>query len=55
MFIKKLIPHVFMSKDEFPASITPEMILKNTFDFIEDWKSKLYDMMSFNTSSLKRV
>ena len=49
MFIKKLIPHVFMSKDEFPVSLTSEMVLHQTFEFMEEWKSRLYDMLSFNT------
>ena len=49
MFKKKLIPHVFMSKDDFPPIITPNIVLDKTYDFIEDWKNKLYDMISFNT------
>ena len=50
MFIKKLIPHVFMSKDEFPPTLTSEMVLHQTFEFMEEWKSRLYDMLSFNTA-----
>ena len=41
-----------MSKDDFPPSITAETLLHKTFEFIEDWKTKLYDMLSFNTSSV---
>ena len=41
-----------MSKDDFPPSITAETLLNATFEFIEDWKTKLYDMLSFNTSSV---
>ena len=41
-----------MSKDDFPPSITSETLLNQTFEFIEDWKTKLYDMLSFNTSSV---
>ena len=52
VFIKKLIPHVFMSKDEFPPSLTSEMVLHQTFEFMEEWKSRLYDMLSFNTAQV---
>ena len=52
MFIKKLIPHVFMSKDEFPPTLTSEMVLHQTFEFMEEWKSRLYDMLSFNTAQV---
>ena len=41
-----------MSKDDFPPSITSETLLNATFEFIEDWKTKLYDMLSFNTRSV---
>ena len=41
-----------MSEDDFPPSITSETLLNQTFEFIEDWKTKLYDMLSFNTSSV---
>ena len=44
-----------MSKDDFPPSITSETLLNATFEFIEDWKTKLYDMLSFNTSSVPTV
>ena len=53
VFIKKLIPHIYMSKDEFPKTMTPNDVLERMYKFMEDWKSKLYDMISFhsNTSS----
>jgi hypothetical protein len=38
-----------MSKDEFPPSLTSEMVLHQTFEFMEEWKTRLYDMLSFNT------
>ena len=44
-----------MSKDDFPPSITSETILNKTYDFMEDWKHKLYDMLSFNTINLMQV
>ena len=44
-----------MSKDDFPPTITSEIILQKTFEFIEDWKNKLYDMLSFNTISVMQV
>ena len=50
-----MIPHVFMSKDDFPPSITSEMILENVFEFIEDWKGRLFDMMSYNTKTMGQV
>ena len=49
MFLKKLIPHIYMSKDEFPQTMTPNDVLEKMFLFMEDWKSKLYDMISFNS------
>jgi hypothetical protein len=45
-FCKRLIPHVFMSKDDFPPTITPDAILDKVFDFIEDWKQRLFDLLS---------
>ena len=47
--MKKLIPHVYMSKDDFPPSLTPHDVLENMFEFFQSWKSKLYDMISFNS------
>ena len=47
--MKKLIPHVYMSKDDFPPSLSPHHVLENMFEFFESWKSKLYDMISFNS------
>ena len=44
-----------MSKDDFPPSITSEMILENVFEFIEDWKGRLFDMMSYNTKTMGQV
>ena len=44
-----------MSKDDFPPSITSETILNKTYEFMEDWKNKLYDMLSFNTINLMQV
>ena len=44
-----------MSKDDFPPSITSETVLKKTFEFMEDWKNKLYDMLSFGTTNLMQV
>ena len=44
-----------MSKDDFPSTITSETILNKTYEFMEDWKHKLYDMLSFNTINLIQV
>ena len=49
IFLKKLIPHIYMSKDQFPPTMTPNDVLEKIFSFMEDWKSKLYDMISFNS------
>ena len=49
VFLKKLIPHIYMSKDQFPPTMTPNDVLEKIFSFMEDWKSKLYDMISFNS------
>ena len=49
IFLKKLIPHIYMSKDHFPPTMTPNDVLEKIFSFMEDWKSKLYDMISFNS------
>ena len=54
IFIKKLIPHVFMSKDKFPSTLTSEMVLHQTYDFMDEWKSRLYDMLSFNTAQARQ-
>ena len=50
-FCKRLIPHIFMSKDDFPPTITPDAILSKVYDFIDEWKQKLYDMLSGNVAS----
>lgn len=52
MFSKKLIPHIFMSKDELPSTLSPDEILRKMFKYIEDWKMQLYDMISFNASAM---
>ena len=41
-----------MSKDEFPNTMTPNDVLEKIFNFMEDWKSKLYDMISFNSGQV---
>ena len=38
-----------MSKDDFPPSLSPHDVLENMFEFFQSWKSKLYDMISFNS------
>ena len=37
-----------MSKDDFPPTLSPNDVLDNMFLFMEQWKAKLYDMISFN-------
>ena len=41
-----------MSKDEFPNTMTPHDVLEKIYNFMEDWKSKLYDMISFNSGQV---
>ena len=45
-FTKKCIPHVFMSKDDFPGDVSSESVLDQLFDMIENWKVKLFDALS---------
>lgn len=45
-FCKRLIPHIFMSKDEFPPGLSPDLILNKVYYFIEEWKQKLFDLLS---------
>ena len=47
--MKKLIPHVYMSKDDFPLSLSPHDVLEKMFEFFQSWKSRLYDMISYNS------
>ena len=41
-----------MSKDDFPESLNADKILNKIFEFIEEWKSKLFNIIS---SDLTRV
>ena len=45
-FNKKLIPHIYMSKDDFPPGLDSEGVLRYLFDYIESWKKKLFDVLS---------
>ena len=45
-FSKKLIPYFFMSKDELPVTLTPEMLLEKLYDFIDDSKLEVSTLMS---------
>ena len=45
-FVKKLIPYIFMSKDDLPESLTPEKVLSKIYEFVEEWKSKLFNIIS---------
>ena len=35
-----------MSKEDFPENLTSEKVLLKTFEFIDDWKLKLFAMIS---------
>jgi len=45
-FTKKLIPYFFMSKDELPSTLSPNMLLDNLFDFIETSKHEVTSLMT---------
>ena len=49
-FTKKLIPYVFMSKDDFPESLSAEKVLLGIFQFIDEWKLKLFNMITSDTT-----
>ena len=51
-FVKKLIPYIFMSKDDLPESLTPEKVLSKIYEFVEEWKSKLFNII---TSDMTRA
>ena len=51
-FVKKLIPYIFMSKDDLPESLTPEKVLFKIYEFVEEWKSKLFNII---TSDMTRA
>ena len=51
-FNKKLIPHIFMSKDDFPPGLEPEAVLRDMYDYIESWKKKLFDVLSTGMSQV---
>ena len=41
-----------MSKDNLPYTVTCDDLLEGMYKYIDDWKQKLYDMMSFNASAI---
>ena len=47
--MKKLIPHIYMSKDDFPPGLSPHAVLDYMFLFMEEWKYKLYQLISYNS------
>ena len=49
LFNKKLIPHIYMSKDQIPPSLNCDGVLSTIYNYIQDWKRKLYELMSHNT------
>ena len=40
-----------MSKEQLPRTVTCDQVLSTIFTFIEDWKRKLYELMSVKTQS----
>ena len=45
-FIKKLIPYIFMSKDDLPEDLLPDRVLSKLYECIQEWNSKLFNMIS---------
>ena len=45
-FIKKLIPYIFMSKDDLPEDLMPDMVLSKLYECIQEWNSNLFNMIS---------
>merc|ERR1719361_3381233 len=39
-FNKKLIPYIFMSKDDLPQELSPEELLRKIFRNVCDWNSQ---------------
>ena len=54
-FCKKLIPHIFMSKDDFPPDLDPDVILNKVYFFIDEWKQKLFDLLSGKALNMQVV
>ena len=54
-FCKKLIPHIFMSKDDFPPGLSPDLILNKVYFFIDEWKQKLFDLLSGKALNMQQV
>ena len=48
-FNKKLIPYFFMSKDELPSDLSPDILLKHLFEFIESSKLNVSSMILAET------
>ena len=54
-FVKKLIPYIFMSKDDLPETLTPEKVLSRIYEFVEEWKSKLFNIISSDMRAVSQV
>ena len=45
-FVRKLIPYIFMSKDDLLESLSPEKVLSKIYEFVEEWKSKVFNIIT---------
>ena len=54
-FVRKLIPYIFMSKDDLPETLTPEKVLSKIYEFVEEWKSKLFNIISSDMRAITQV
>ena len=54
-FVKKLIPYIYMSKDDLPKPLTPEKILSRIYEFVEEWKAKLFNIISSDMRAVSQV
>ena len=42
---------MYMSKESFPTGLSSETMLAHTFQFIEGWKTKLFEMLTTGGTS----
>ena len=54
-FVRKLIPYIFMSKDDLPETLTPEKVLSKIYEFVEEWKSKLFNIITSDMRAVSQV
>ena len=45
------MPYLQKSRGDFPPSLNAETVLTLTFEFIDDWKMRLFNMIYTNTTA----